>query len=1011
MSSWYVVVVAVCLGVGLATGAAPLRAEGQDATVRAREARDRGEHGAAVPLLEAALESARASLGQRHLQTLQLMYDLADSEAELGRYERAAALYAEVVAGRTALLGPLHEDTLMARHDLAFNLANQGRLREAAALHEEVLAARLQQFGEQHLHTQQSTNNLSLVYHGLGRVPQALALNERSLAYRRATYPADSPQVLVARNNRAALLRLLGRYREALAEYRELAGLYETAAGGRHPDRGAALNNLAVLHRDLGELAESLAVFERSLALQISQHGEGHPYLLETLGNVATARRELGRDEEALALYDRGIALARTVVGEAHPTTLLMMNNRATVLARLGRRDEQLALARHVLALRRDSLGERHPETLESMQTVGDALGALGRRPEQQSLLEQVVAVRTQEQGADHPDTLQAIGELAAAWRLGGRADEAARLQASALQALAAALGGAHPAVLRARENLARAEADAGRVTKAVAQSSAYVAGAERLRAQPGLAMGNRQALFQSYARAYRFFARSHLLAGQPGEALQLAELGKSRTLLEGLAGRHAGRFGALPADERVRLDELQRETAALEQLAARASDAEARRDLEARLNQRSRALESLQARLKQQHPKYAQLSDVRIVGADDLAGLLGANTVALDYVVDGDQVAVLLVLPGGRLQAVDLGRVPQLDSWVEVLRGALAWRGGLQDVLGARGQRAWRLTDGLLVMLEAAAAAPPQAVPVTQQDELAAYLSARLLAPLARWLQPHREWLVAPDGPLAQLPFEVLPWGAGQQPVVSSVQVQYTPSLSVHALSRDLARQHEGLAGRHALFAMADARYEGTSGMSGPSAWRNLPGSAAEARAVAALFPGSASLRLGDDATEAQLQALQLSGDLASFRYLLFSTHGFVSPSQPALSAIVLGQQDPAPGTDGQVTAAEWPGYDLRSDLVVLSGCDTGVGKVVAGEGVMGLPFALFVAGNVNTILTLWPVDDGASARFVEALFRRIAQGQRPAAALAATKREFAADRRYGHPRFWAPFVLIGPG
>ena len=784
--------------------------------------------------------------------------------------------------------------------------------------------------------------------------------------------------------------------------------LYETAAGGRHPDRGAALNNLAVLHRDLGELAESLAVFERSLALQVAQHGDSHPFLLETLGNVATARRELGRDEEALALYERGIALAVKVVGESHPTTLLLMNNRATALARLGRRDEQLQLAQRVLALRRESLGERHPETLRSMQTVGDALGALGRLPEQQALLEQVVAMRQQEQGANHPETLQAIGELASVWRQLGRAEEAIRWQAPALQGLAEAFGGAHPTVLGARENLARAEAEAGQVARAAAQSAAYVEGAERLRAQPGLALGNRQALFQPYARAYRFFARSHLLAGQPAEALRLAELGKSRTLLEGLAGRHAGRFGALPAEERARLDELQRETAALEQLAARASDAEARRDLEARLNQRSRALESLQARLKQQHPKYAQLSDVRIVGADDLAGLLGPGMAALDYVVDGDQVAVLLVLPGGRLQAVDLGRVPQLDRWVELLRAALAWRGGLQDVLNARGLRAWRLPDGAFVLQEAGASAPSQAAPVTQHEELAAYLSARLLQPLVRWLQPHREWLVVPDGPLAQLPFEVLPWDAGQQPVVAQVQLQYTPSLSVHALARELARRHEGLAGRRALFAMADARYaDGT----GASAWQNLPGTAAEARAVAALFPGSASLRLGDEATEAQLQTLQLGGELANYRYLLFSAHGFVSPEQPALSAIVLGQQGLAVGTDGQVTAAEWPGYDLRSDLVVLSGCDTGVGKVVAGEGVMGLPFALFVAGNVNTILTLWPVDDAASARFVEALFRRIAQGQRPAAALAATKREFAADRRHGHPRFWAPFILVGPG
>ena len=120
---------------------------------------------------------------------------------------------------------------------------------------------------------------------------------------------------------------------------------------------------------------------------------------------------------------------------------------------------------------------------------------------------------------------------------------------------------------------------------------------------------------------------------------------------------------------------------------------------------------------------------------------------------------------------------------------------------------------------------------------------------------------------------------------------------------------------------------------------------------------------------------------------------------------------KDRTPEADGYVTAAEWPAYDLKSELVVLSACDSGVGKVVSGEGVMGLPFAMFVAGNVNTILSLWPVDDKATAEFVTRLFEHLQAGQGAAQALAATKREFARHRRYGHPAYWAPFVLVGAG
>ena len=93
------------------------------------------------------------------------------------------------------------------------------------------------------------------------------------------------------------------------------------------------------------------------------------------------------------------------------------------------------------------------------------------------------------------------------------------------------------------------------------------------------------------------------------------------------------------------------------------------------------------------------------------------------------------------------------------------------------------------------------------------------------------------------------------------------------------------------------------------------------------------------------------------------------------------------------------------------MSACDSGVGKVVGGEGVLGLPFALFVAGNVNTLLTLWPVDDRATAEFVAAFFARVKSGATASQSLAATKREFSRHRRWSHPAYWAAFVLVGAG
>ena len=163
-----------------------------------------------------------------------------------------------------------------------------------------------------------------------------------------------------------------------------------------------------------------------------------------------------------------------------------------------------------------------------------------------------------------------------------------------------------------------------------------------------------------------------------------------------------------------------------------------------------------------------------------------------------------------------------------------------------------------------------------------------------------------------------------------------------------------------------------------------------------------------GSDASEERLREMDASGELARYRFIHLAVHGYLNTQAPALSAVVLSQFPRSERYDGYVTASEWPAFTLHSELMVLSACETGLGRVVQGEGVIGLPYALFVAGNRDAVLTLSGIPDRDSAAFVVAFFRRIAAGQAHARALNATQREF--ERRSGQ-RFptWAAFQLHG--
>jgi CHAT domain-containing protein len=196
------------------------------------------------------------------------------------------------------------------------------------------------------------------------------------------------------------------------------------------------------------------------------------------------------------------------------------------------------------------------------------------------------------------------------------------------------------------------------------------------------------------------------------------------------------------------------------------------------------------------------------------------------------------------------------------------------------------------------------------------------------------------------------------------------------------------------------------------------LPGALKEVEAVKAAFAGPATKSstrrnvlglTGRDANEQALQRMNRAGRLRQFRFLHFAAHGYLNSAMPMLSSVVLSQTDVTEDADGYVTAAEWVGYEIDSDLIVLSACETGRGQELGGEGIMGLPYAMFVAGNRQAVLTLWRVVDDSAARFAGRFFERIAAGNDPLLALALTKREFMKDPKRRDPVHWAPFVLYG--
>lgn len=262
-------------------------------------------------------------------------------------------------------------------------------------------------------------------------------------------------------------------------------------------------------------------------------------------------------------------------------------------------------------------------------------------------------------------------------------------------------------------------------------------------------------------------------------------------------------------------------------------------------------------------------------------------------------------------------------------------------------------------------------------------------------------------------MPFETLLYR--DKLLVESVDVSYVPSLAVMNLMKKREQKNSYLGRNKDLFAMGNAIY-GNSNPTAPRGgnreflWNDLPGTAQELNKISPLFERKTIFRR-EQATEKNLWENNTSGELSQYKYLLFAAHGIFDTENPENSAIVLSQKFNDETYDGYVTVGEWMGYDLRSNLVYLSACESGLGNYQAGEVIVGIPYALTVAGNKDTVMSLWKVDDEATAEFTSAVFEKLRRGQSEVSALNETKREFLKHNNpvYKNPAVWAAFVLYG--
>ena len=281
--------------------------------------------------------------------------------------------------------------------------------------------------------------------------------------------------------------------------------------------------------------------------------------------------------------------------------------------------------------------------------------------------------------------------------------------------------------------------------------------------------------------------------------------------------------------------------------------------------------------------------------------------------------------------------------------------------------------------------------------------LHQTLIAPIADLLSKRRSWILVPDGPLWNLPFQALVDARGTY-LAEQAAIVYAPSTT--AWMEMSGTPHAASAsGRRELLAFGNPTTPsaaGVEGLRGPLA--PLPEAEAEAKSVARFYGAGSAVYVRGEATEERFKA-----EAPRYRVLHVAGHGVLNDASPMHSYLLL-----APGgaktEDGYLEAGELMDMDLGAELVVLSACDTARGKYSAGEGIIGFSWALFAARCRTQVVSQWKVDSAATSVLMRNFHRNVRSDRTKAAsALQKTIVSMLKTKEYRHPFYWAGFVVLG--
>lgn len=812
----------------------------------------------------------------------------------------------------------------------------------------------------------------TMLYHS-GKAAEGYKLVQESYTLKKSLYSADHPKVADALLVLASLYEHMGVYPKAEAAFFEVKRIFEKNFPTTDHRVSLAYQKIGEYLDRRGDYSGAAKNLAHAAKLYQTVPQKNYLHVSQLYGSMARILKHAGRFKRAIIQYNMCLRLTESIYGKKHPSTALVLANISGVYSEIG----DYATAKTYLQKAIDSYKAKFGPSHRMVKMLYNDMG----------------------------------------WLLGRTGDYkgAEKMLSDSLQAAEKGFGTGHPFYANTLVNLAVVKATQDDVASAVS----YVKRANQtydgiLRSMMGAGNEQQKLLYLRKIEGKTNFAvwLGVQKAPKNKEAGQLAldtVLQRKGLAADALAVSYAHARTSLKGQAKADFDELLaiRKKLTRVSLGTRGHDGKALRRMTEREQVLQRKLSRYTADIHGMGP--AATSKQVCIALPKDAVLLeyirfrphnGKVPKAKRYTIP-QHYAVCPITRSGCGQWIDLGPAQRIDAYISAYNQFLAAKGH----------------------------------PV--RDDYSPELYRLLIKPVEDQLKGKKTLIISPDSTLHTVPFAGIKAGGRDYLIDRHAIVFVSSARDVIKMAKFKRSKRQGVV----LF--GNPNYEsGAPGAGGEIIARRskdlkrfhltpLPGTAVELKKIKGLIP-HATTKEGSKASETVLKKLKTP------RILHFATHGFFLPDEPfelvrvpsrtgkgVAYDLVANPENPLMRSgialtganklcdgdeDGILTAMEAAGLDLRgTELVVLSACDTGHGKIVSGEGVLGLRRSLHIAGAEAVVMTLWSIDDEAAHLLMKEFYTQLLKGKSRAEALRSAQLFIKKHKEYWHPIYWASFSFCG--